>query len=190
MKALFLLVTLAISTNLLAQSEFQYEPSKEFPYGRPNPEAPKEIRDYQPMIGKCKCKSQSANPDGTWQDPVSMYWTFEYIGNGMAVQDKTLKSDGKHSGSIRQYDADSARWNVHYYSTGRSTAPLSYWTGNKEGEKIILFKPQTSPQGNAGFSRLTFYDIDEKGFEWIGEWVDTSQTIVFPFWKISCDKIE
>ena len=39
-----------------------------------------------------------------------------------------------------------------------------------------------------GYYRLTFYDMTEKGYEWIGEWVDKAETIVYPTWKISCLK--
>lgn len=149
--------------------------------------APQEITDYAPMIGQCKCQSIRRSPDGTWTTPVSMLWTFEYIMNGTAIQDKTLKADGKHSGSIRQYDPDSARWNVHYYSNNSpGGSPLSYWTGKKEKDKIVLYKPQKSSTGLEGFSRLTFYEYTEKGYQWIGEWVNTDETIVYPFWKIEC----
>lgn len=169
--------------------QYEYAPSKEYPYGRPNPKAPEQIKDYEPMIGKCQCKSTSRAPDGTWAEEVDMEWTFQYIMNGLGVQDFTLKSDGTHSGSIRQYDADSAKWFVHYYtSRATGTVPLSYWTGNLEEDKIVLSRPQTSPQGLEGFSRLTFYDFSNNGYKWVGEWVDINNTIVYAFWKIECKR--
>ena len=172
-----------------SMAQYQYEPNKKFPFGQANPSAPKEIKDFEPMIGKCLCKSTNRAPDGSWAESVDMIWTFEYIMNGMAVQDKTLKADGKHSGSIRQYDADSAKWFVHYYSSpAPGTSPLSYWTGNREENKIVLYRPQKSPQGYDGFARLTFYDFTDSGYKWIGEWVDVGNTIIFPFWKIECQK--
>ncbi|MEO9966325.1 MAG: hypothetical protein ABJF11_11085 [Reichenbachiella sp.] len=170
-------------------AQYDYAPSKKYPFGRPNPDAPEQIKDYEPMIGECKCKSYRKGTDGNWAEPVDMIWTFQYIMNGMGVQDYTLKSDGAHSGSIRQYDADSAQWYVHYYTSplpGR--APLSYWTGNKEDGKIVLFRSQKSPQGYDGFSRLTFYDFKDTGFKWIGEWIDVGNTVVVPFWKIECKR--
>lgn len=169
--------------------QYEYAPSKKYPYGRPNPEAPEQIKDYEPMIGTCNCKSYRKGKDGEWGEAVDMTWTFQYILNGMGVQDYTLKEDGAHSGSIRQYDADSARWNVHYYSSpAPGVAPLSHWTGNLEGDKIILYRPQQSPQGYDGYSRLTFYDFSDKGYKWKGEWIDEGNTIVFPFWKIECKR--
>lgn len=184
------LILLFISITLNAQYEFDV--SKENPFGKYNPKAPKEVQDYEKLIGICNCTSESRKPDGTWAKPIKMTWQWKYIMNGLAVQDETLKEDGKHSGSIRQYDTIAKQWNVHYYSSAGISKTLSTWNGNKkEGDgRIILYKPQKSPNGIDGISRLTFYDISEKGYKWIGEWVDTSEKIVYPFWKINCVKLQ
>ena len=92
----------------MAQEAYSYEPSKKHPFGLPNPEMPKEFLDYAPMIGECDCQSLARIDQNTWTDSVAMTWRFKYIMNGMAVQDETLKADGSHSGSIRQFVADSA----------------------------------------------------------------------------------
>ena len=147
----------------------------------------KALKDYQDLIGICNCKSVSRNPDGSWAKPVSMTWQWKYIMNGLAVQDETLKLDGNHSGSIRQYDSIKKQWNVHYYTSKSIAKTLSVWNGNKKDDgRIILYKPQKAPNGVDGFARLTFYDISQKGYKWIGEWVDSSEKVIFPFWKIEC----
>lgn len=170
-------------------SQYDYEVSKENPYGKYNPKAPKQLQDYKGLIGSCKCKSESRNSDGTWNKPVKMIWKWKYIMNGTAVQDMTLKEDGNHSGSIRQYNKDSLTWYVHYFNSKAVTPKLRAWSGNKNKEgNIVLYMDQKSPNGTEGTSRLTFYDIDEEGYKWVGEWVDKTETVVFPFWKISCDK--
>jgi hypothetical protein len=84
--------------------QFSYEPSSEFPFGRPNPEAPEQIKDFEPLIGECDCISVTRNADQSWADPVPMVWRFKYIMNGLAIQDETLKEDGTYSGSIRQFN--------------------------------------------------------------------------------------
>ena len=165
----------------------KYVVSKENPFGKYNPKAPKQLKDYQDLIGECNCNSTSRNPDGTWAKPIKMIWRWKYIMNGMAVQDETIKEDGNNSGSIRQYNIDSLRWYVHYYTTKAATPKLRSWSGNKNNEgNIVLYLDQKAPNGTEGFSRLTFYDIDKKGYKWIGEWVDKTETVVFPFWKIEC----
>lgn len=189
MRTLFILL-LCCSSAALAQNYTSYEPSEEHPYGRPNSEAPPQVKDFAPMIGRCVCQSQTRNADGSWAEPIEMLWTFKYIMNGMGVQDETLKSDGLHSGSIRQYIADSARWYVHYYSSGSPTTVLPVWEGNRSEtkDKIVLYRPQAAPNGMEGYFRLTFGDFTEDGYTWTGEWVDLEEKVTFPTWKIQCGR--
>ena len=76
----------------------------EYPFGRYNPEAPEQVKDFQALIGECKCKSVNRKKDQSWNEPEDMIWRWKYIMNGKGVQDETLKADGGHSGSIRQFD--------------------------------------------------------------------------------------
>ena len=39
-----------------------------------------------------------------------------------------------------------------------------------------------------GNYRITFKNISNDGFNWIGEWVNLDESIVFPTWKIECIK--
>ena len=189
MKKLNFIILLLVSFAIHAQ--YKYEPTPANPYGSLNPEAPPQTADFSPLIGLCKCKSVTRVDQSTWADTVMMDWTFKYIMNGMGVQDETLKEDGGYSGSIRQYNADSARWYVHYYSTGFVSPTLSSWEGNKtENSDIVLYRPQQAPNGMEGFYRLTFSNISEKGFAWAGEWVNPDETIVYPTWRIYCVKKE
>ena len=170
-------------------SQGDYTVSDTNPYGLPNPDAPEQIKDYQPLIGKCNCKSVSRKQDQTWTDPIDMTWEWKYIMNGMAVQDQTIKSDGKHSGSIRQFIADSSKWYVHYYSSGAPSTKLPTWEGSKtENGNIVLYRDQKAPNGTEGWFRLTFYDINDSGYKWVGEWTDKTEKVVYPTWKIDCKR--
>lgn len=189
MKNLTLLITFFATSCLFAQ--YEYEVSELNPYGSLNPDAPKQTGDYAPLIGTCRCKSVARINQNTWADTVMMNWTFKYIMNGLAVQDMTLKEDGAHSGSIRQYNADSAKWYVHYFASSTPTPTLSAWAGNMVGtDKMILYKKQNAPNGMEGFYRLTFSEMSKKGFNWVGEWVSTDETIVYPTWRIYCTKMK
>lgn len=165
-----------------------YEPSEDYPFGRPNPEAPAEIKDFSPIIGRCDCKSVQRNSDGSWQDTLNMTWQFKYIMNGTAVQDEVWRENGMYAGSVRQYQPDSAKWVVTYFSYPAVSTKPGVWIGQKVGDEIVLTMPQKAPNGMDGLSRLTFYDMSHKGFRWKGEWVDTGQTFSYPFWNISCVK--
>jgi hypothetical protein len=179
-----LLVACAVETT--PQSE--YAESRDHPFGQPNPMAPEAILDFQEMIGVCDCVSLQRNPDGSWQDAVHLVWRFKYILNGTGVQDETWKSDGSTATSIRQFNADSLHWVVSYYSNGTVNQKPPVWTGKRIDDTITLDMPQRAPNGLAGLSRLSFYDITDAGFKWKGEWVDSLQTISYPFWTIECVK--
>lgn len=182
-----LLIAITFSISSLLYSQNVYEPSVENPYGLPNPKAPPEIIDYQNMIGVCDCESTKRNKDGTWAEPYGMIWEFKYIMNGLAVQDQTLKTNGEHAGSIRQFIADSSRWYVHNY-TSKPSPQLGTWQGGKEGDNIVLNKSHKASNGMDGNYRITFYDISADGFNWIGEWVSIDKSIIYPTWKIQCTK--
>ncbi len=172
-------------------AQYEYESSAEYPFGRPNPEAPQQIKDFGPMIGECECTSITRNQDQTWAEPTTMIWRFKYIMNGWGVQDETLKEDGLYSGSIRQFIADSSRWYVHYYSHPGTTTSLPTWEGNLTEEgKIILYKDQTAPNGMEGKYKITFYDMSDKGYKWLGEWVTPDESFSYPTWKIECFREE
>lgn len=192
-KTTVLCVLLTLVTSQLTGQVGNYVASPSQPFGKANPAAPQEVKDFGPMIGRSDCKSETRNQDGTWADPINMTWTFSYIMDGMAVQDETIKDDGRHSGSIRQYSADSARWYVHYYaSASPAVNPLPAWEGNLSSgkDKIVLYREQKAPNGMDGFFRLTFSNFSSEGYDWIGEWVDKAENITFPTWKISCKKRE
>ena len=190
MKTLILCGLISISINTYSQATYSYEPSKENPYGKLHPDAPMAVADFEPLIGKSECLSESRKQDGTWNDPVDMLWTFKYIMNGNGVQDETLKANGAHSGSIRQYIADSARWYVHYYSNSAPSTTLPVWEGNREEGKIVLYRDQKAPNGTDGYFRLTFSDFTDQGYKWEGAWVSKDESVVFPTWRITCKKIE
>jgi ketosteroid isomerase-like protein len=172
----------------MGQQLVNYGPSPENPFGKINPEAPKETADYEDLIGLCDCISTTRNADQSWNKPQKMTWKWSYIMNGFAVQDETIKEDGNHSGSIRQFNADSSRWYVHWYSNTSPSAKFPTWEGGKRGDSIVLYNEQKAPNGVDGYFRITFSEISESGFEWLGEWVNLPETFSFPTWKISCKK--
>lgn len=188
MKKLLMLLMTLMAVSGFSQM-YPYEPSKEYPFGRLNPEAPPQLADFDLLIGSCDCKSVSRVNQTEWADTVMMTWTFKYIMNGMGVQDETLKADGVYSGSIRQYNADSSKWYVHYYTSSAVVPTLPAWEGNRnQNGDIILYRDQTAPNGMEGLFRLTFSNISEQGYNWAGEWVDKSESIVYPTWRIFCKR--
>lgn len=182
-RTLFICFALCIS---MCFGQYDYNASKAHPFGQPNPEAPNQIKDFESMIGLCKCTSTTRKQDGTWNPSEDITWEWKYIMNGTAVQDETLKPDGSHSGSIRQFNIDSSKWYVHWFSAKTPSTTFPVWEGNKKDDKIVLYREQKAPNGTVGYYRLTFYDMSSSGYKWIGEWVNTTETIVYPTWEIKC----
>ena len=189
-KLCYLFIFFAGFSPLVAQ--YEYEPLEDYPFGRPNPEAPSAIQDFAPLIGECSCTSVNRRPDGEWNESEEMIWRWKYIMNGQGVQDETLKEDGGHSGSIRQYienEDGEGEWYVHYYSSKGPSTTLPTWTGGKtDGGDIVLYREQAAPNGMDGFYRLIFHNISQEGYEWRGEWVSTDESIVYPTWLIDCKR--
>ncbi len=59
------------------------------------------------------------------------------------------------------------------------------WEGEKEGDRLVMKQESTSPEGETSVtSRLTFYDITDDGYRWVGESLRTGKPA--PFWKSVC----
>jgi hypothetical protein len=186
---LIALVSLSFAQQTNAQEpDYSYSASNLLPFGSLNPDAPNELRDYSELIGICDCKSIKRTKDETWAAPVDMQWTFKYIMNGTAIQDESLKLDGTYSGSIRQFNKDSLRWYVHYYSSQNVAPELASWQGGQREHEIVLFKKQKAPNGAEGFYKIRFYDISENGFNWLGAWISKEEDFIYETWKIECRK--
>ena len=191
MKKLTLILSLLACLNVLAQVETentQYEPSATNPWGLPDPESPN-VTDYKEMIGTCDCKSVS-RANQVWGDTTNMVWKFKYIMNGTAVQDEVWRNGRRYAGSIRQFQPDSAEWIVTYFSNPGIPYNPPVWHGKRENNQIVLYREQKAPNGLDGYYRITFYDLREDGFNWKGEWVNTTETFAYPTWVIFCQRRE
>lgn len=162
----------------------QYEANEAFPYGRLNPDAPPETKQFDFMVGTCDCQDSLQNPvDGQWYS-FKTIWNAKYIMNGYAIQDVGWNPIFSPT-SIRVFNTSKQLWEVTYfqmpnYQTGT-------WTGSKEGDNMVMKKTTKGPNGASGESRLTFYDITESGFKWKSEFFgeDGSYT---SGWRIICTK--
>lgn len=154
-----------------------YEASPQHPYGRLNPDAPPETKQFGFLIGSFECKDRVLNPaDGKWFD-MNAVRRAEYVLNGHAIQDKNYNNIIV-STNIRIYDAINKEWIVSYFKTPFGTG---VWKGNfKDG------KPELIKGDNKDGSRLSFFDISENGYSWKGEYLKEGKVI--PFWEFSCKR--
>lgn len=166
-----------------------YEPSAEFPFGRPNPAAPPELAQFHFIVGQSNCEEELLN--GATQEWVEgqRTWDASYYMNGFAIRDAGRTGSGGNNGNIRIFNPATGQWQVHFFSMPVYSNGI--WSGGMEGDNMVLRQPQKAPGTDLdGVSRLTFSNISDEGFDWAGEWVsDDDADIVFPFWRISCSKV-
>ncbi|PCI82171.1 MAG: hypothetical protein COB20_00775 [SAR86 cluster bacterium] len=139
------------------------------------------------MVGRNDCAEQKLNnATGDWVDS-SRAWDGLYFMNGFAIRDGG-KSGAATNGNIRVYDAATQEWVVTFFSTPIYSS--STWRGKMEGEELVLRQPQKAPGTDFdGFSTLTFSNLSAQGFDWTGAWVSEDGSLVFPFWRVQCQKV-
>ena len=162
----------------------QYEPNRAFPVGRLNPEAPPETTQFDFLLGPHDCNERMRQPGGDEWKQVAKTWNGIYFMNGHAIRDDTWRADGVSTTNIRVYDAGQGEWVVTWFSVPGASSGV--WKGGKEGEKMVLRQDGQSPQGPY-VSRLSFFNINDAGFEWVSEVVLPNGT-VFSNWKSTCKR--
>lgn len=154
----------------------EYGVSKEYPFGRMHPNAPKETAQFDFMVGDFDRKERTRNQDGTWKEWVTGEWNARYVMNGHAILDESFNSWSQVSTSnMRVFDDRKKKWVVTWFKMP------GYGTTVAEGEKVddtIIFKN--------GTDRYIFYNLSENGYDWVlkkninGQMVDV--------WQISCKR--
>lgn len=157
----------------------EYEGTSESPYGRLNPNAPPETAQFGFMVGTFDCTDRLREPkSGKWFESEAV-WSSRYILNGYGIEDRYW-SPIIVAQSTRIFDAKKKKWIVTYlqsipsYQTG-------VWEGVKEGNNMVMRRAFPNSE-----SRLTFSNITETGFDWIGENVTKEKTT--SGWQISCKR--
>ena len=156
-----------------------YEPNAAHPYGRLNPKAPPETKQFSFMIGEFDCVDEIVNPQtGKWFK-MKAIWNAKYFLNGHAIQDQYW-SPAFSTSNIRIFDVKDKKWKVTFFRMP-GYSPSNAISGQKEGKNMVM-RQGTEKQG----SKLTFYNITKNGFDWVGESMQGGKAN--PFWKSSCKR--
>lgn len=162
----------------------QYEPNAEFPFGRINPNAPAEVKQFEFMVGICECQDSVRTPDGSWLGYPSI-WEARYFLNGYAIQDKSFNPRSPTT-NLRLYDPNSGTWKVTYM-TSQTGYFTGVWEGKRDEDEFVLTQEQTTSQGQKVISKLTFFNISDDGYEWKSESVSADGSTRIG-WKKKCNK--
>lgn len=161
-----------------------YEPSAEYPWGRPNPEAPSELQQMAFMIGDFHCSERSRQRDGSWNE-LQTLWRARYFMNGWAIHDQNFKGSFTAT-NLRFYDPQDKVWRVSWFRTrpyGESTG----WIGRRNGDSMVMESHSKGPESQDVLTRLTFFDISDAAYKWKAErFADGKIQFGGAFWEISC----
>ncbi len=182
-KAVLLFVVLILfksgygQTPVAVEVQDDYEASSQHPYGRLNPDAPPETKQFAFLIGSFSCKDRVLNPaDGKWYD-MNAIRRAEFVLNGHAIQDRNY-TNILTSTNIRIYDPQNKEWIVSYFKAPFGTG---VWKGNFAEGRFELFQ---GDEKNG--SRLSFFDISENEYSWRGETLKDGKASLF--WEFTCKR--
>jgi len=139
------------------EPDAQYAPNPAFPFGRMNPAAPRELKQFSFMVGEFDCIDKMRQKDGTWKFFPAI-WNAHYFLNGLGIQDEYWTPEFFTS-NIRIYDPKEALWKVTFFQMPRYQSGV--WYGVKEGDKMVMRKGK-----EATGPGLTFHEISDDGFQW------------------------
>lgn len=163
-----------------------YESSAAYPFGRPNPSAPAELRQFDYMVGAFDCMDRALQRDGSWKG-IKTTWKAYYFMNGHAVQDIHWKQ-GYATTNLRFYDAATGKWQVTWFKI----PPYGFSSGSQgaqEGENMVMRREEEGPDGKKVVDVLTFFNIQPDSYEWKAErFVDATMPFGGPYWRISCQR--
>lgn len=134
-----------------------YAPSPAYPFGRMNPDAPPESKQFAFMIGAFDCTDEIRQPDGK-KVRFPAIWNARWFLNGHGIQDEYW-SPRFATSNLRIYDAKAKQWQVTFFRMPGYQSGV--WQGRQEDGKMVMRQGgATSGPG------LTFYNIRADGFDW------------------------
>ena len=191
-----LIVTAALIAAPVVQSSAQnsqdgnarfgaYEPNAVYPYGRPHPDAPPELIQFDFMVGEFDCEEATRNRDGSWTE-FNAVWNASYFLNGYGIQDVYWNPRFSTS-NLRIFDPKDGLWKVTFFKMPGYASGV--WMGKKEGDKIILRNNPPGEKGTRRISILTFSNMRFDGFDWLGgSYQESDPDEIRGGWRSSCKR--
>ncbi len=184
MKSLIIAILITIfvplsfrQTSVPVDQQDDYEASPQNPFGRLNPDAPVETKQFAFLIGAFECNDRLLNPaNGKWFDMKAIRRA-EFVLNGYGIQDKNY-TNILTSTNIRIYDPANKEWVVSYF---KAPFGVGVWKGQFSNGRFELLQGDTKSG-----SRLSFFDISSTGYSWKGESLNDGTARVF--WEFTCTK--
>jgi hypothetical protein len=147
----------------------------EQPFGKPNPNAPAALSQFEFLIGRWRCEAKIKVADGQWQT-FHATWLGRYILDGYAIADeyRMIGPTGELivlGLNVRAYDASRQIWNIKWLNalagTWTDLGPEELGGVTFDGQSIIYaFK---EPVAAHAYTRVAYTNISGRHFTWRGE---------------------
>ncbi|MEM7050783.1 MAG: DUF1579 family protein [Acidobacteriota bacterium] len=135
------------------------------------PRAPAPMGQFAPLVGDWDCTLEQLQQDGSYA-PRKATWKFWYILDGHALMDEwraTLPDGSPMAGiNIRHYNPESKTFEARWLPTN-GLEWKTYPSRFEDGQFIMTGK-STTPSGQEGDMRVTFYDMKKDTFRWKMDW--------------------
>lgn len=158
-------------------SQYDYEANETNPFGKQNPAAPAETKQFDFMIGSFECVDKIRNPaDGKFYTLKARRGA-EFVLNGYAIQDKNY-TQLQTSTNIRMFDPAKKEWVVSYF---KAPFGIGVWRGKFDEKGVSLWKGDEKSG-----SKLSFFDIKPDEYSWKAEgFKDGKSTMT---WQFTCKR--
>ncbi len=175
----------------------EHHPTLDGPWGSPNPDAAPEIQQFAFMVGRHECTQffKGMNPGNPDQElEGDLLWLAYYALDGRAIRDE-FYSMGGIGEQTRAYDSFGKEWWVTY-ATVPGVVNLTPEPKPKRGSftavrndkgHMVMTTPSKDAKDVDMVRTVTFYDINDDGFEWKSENVYADESINTGI--ISCRKV-
>ncbi|MEM9856434.1 MAG: hypothetical protein AAF843_03730 [Bacteroidota bacterium] len=152
----------------IALKEFMYTDAQ-FPFGKKNDRAPKELEDFGRLTGVWEMTSEKLW-QGTWYKCCQALWAFKYSVDGYAIEDYWFRYKENHPpvGSnrdvdfhglnLRFYDVKNQEWRMTWVD---NLGAFNYYKAKSEKDEVRMFPDEEDPD-----HKIIFKNITANSFEW------------------------
>ena len=121
------------------------------------------LAQFGRYIGNWDIKDSQLSQDGSeWTAGAGARWNFVCVGNGTAIQDFWIPTEGDVGTNLRTYNSETDSWDIAWAINSQPGFAHIQAKQDENGNIIMQYKsPLPDPQ-----RRITFFPPDENGWNW------------------------
>ena len=143
------------------------------------------LEQFGRYIGNWRIEDSTLGQDGkTWTAGEGAQWNFACLGNGTAIQDFWMPSDGSVGTNLRTWNSKEELWDIAWaINSTPGFAHIQAWEDD-EGNIVMRYKsPLAGPK-----RRITFFPPDENSWNWKLEFSNDEGESWFEVYRIKATR--